>query len=111
VRPSLVHDGLAIYAFGSGEPVLLMPYPHAATVAGGRTLTRLAEGLKGLERQVLTFDPPGAGRSTRPMRLEMSEMLRCAEEALTVRGLGGGPVDVMGHSQGGFAALAFATSS
>lgn len=108
VRPSAVHDGLTVYAFGSGEPVFLMPYPHAATVAGGRNLTELVEGLEGLGRQALTFDPPGAGRSTRSMRLDMSEMLGCAEEALTLCGLEGGPVDVMGHSQGGFAALAFA---
>lgn len=108
VSSSLVHDGLAVYAFDSGEPVLLMPYPHATTVAGGRTLTELVEGLTGLGRQVFTFDPPGVGRSTRSMRLDMGEMLGCAEEALTVCGLEDGPVDVMGHSQGGFAALAFA---
>jgi pimeloyl-ACP methyl ester carboxylesterase len=108
VRPSLMHHGLAAYAIGSGEPVLLIPYPHAATVAGYRTLTALAEGLEALGRRVVTFDPPGAGRSTRPMRLDMPEMLECSEEALAVCGLETGPVDVMGHSQGGFAALAFA---
>jgi pimeloyl-ACP methyl ester carboxylesterase len=88
-----------------------MPYPHAATVAGGRTLVELVEGLETLGRRVVTFDPPGSGRSTRTMRLDMGEMLGCAEEALAVCGLGGEPVDVMGHSQGGFAALAFAIES
>ena len=97
-----------MYDLGSGEPVLLMPYPHGATVVGGRTLTELVEGLKSLGWRVVTFDPPGSGRSTRTMRLDMGEMLGCAEEALEVCGLGDGPVDVMGHSQGGFAALAFA---
>ena len=58
LRPSLVDDGLAVYAIGSGEPVLLIPYPDAATVAGGCTLTALVEGLKALGRRVLTFDPP-----------------------------------------------------
>ena len=107
VRPSLVHEGLAVYAFGSGDPVLLMPYPHAAAVAGDRTVAELAEGLNSLERRVVTFDPPGSGRSTRPMRLDMPEMIECAEEALGVCGVRG-LVDVMGHSQGSFAALAFA---
>ncbi|MDQ3864147.1 MAG: alpha/beta hydrolase [Actinomycetota bacterium] len=105
VRPSFVRDGFAVYAFGSGEPVLLMPYPHAAT---GRTLMELVEGLETLGRRVITFDPPGSGRSMRTMRLDMGEMLGCAEEALAACGLEDAPVDVMGHSQGGFAALAFA---
>jgi pimeloyl-ACP methyl ester carboxylesterase len=85
-----------------------MPYPHAATVAGGRTLTELVEGLEALGRRVITFDPPVSGRSTRAMRLDMGEMLGCAVEALEVCSLEDAPVDVMGHSQGGFAALAFA---
>ena len=76
-----------MYTFGAGEPTLLMPYPHAATVVGDHTLTALVEGLQALGRQVVTFDPPGAGRSTRRMRLDMIEMLECAEEALTTCGL------------------------
>src|SRR5215211_4271420 len=107
VRPSLVHDGLAVYIFGSGEPALLMPYPHAATVVGSPTLMELVEGLRALGRTVITFDPPGAGRSARPMRLGVPEMLGCAEEALSVCGVSG-PTDTVGHSQGGFVSLAFA---
>jgi len=107
MRPAIVHEGLAVYAFGSGEPVLLMPYPHAASVVGGPTLTALVEGLRALGREVITFDPPGAGRSTRPIQLDMHEMLGCAEEALSVCGVSE-PTDVMGHSQGSFASLAFA---
>jgi len=107
MRLSVVHEGLAVYAFGSGEPVLLMPYPHAASVVGSLTLTALIEELRTLGRKVITFDPPGAGRSTRPMRLGMPEMLRCAEEALILCSVSE-PTDVMGHSQGGFASLAFA---
>src|SRR3712207_6347008 len=107
MRPMVVHDGLAVYAFGSGEPVLLMPYPHAATVAGDRTLTALIEGFEAVGRRVLTFDPPASGRSSRPMRLDMEEMIEGAQEALGVCAVEG-PLDVIGHSQGGFAALAFA---
>ena len=105
--PQTVQNGLAVYVFGEGEPLLLMPYPHAATVVGWRALTSLIEGLEAFGRKVVTFDPPGSGRSTRRMRLDMSEMLECAEEALGVCGVSK-PVDVMGHSQGGFASLAFA---
>ena len=107
LRPVVVRDGLAVYALGSGEPVLLMPYPHAATVAGDPTLTALIEGWEAMGRRVLTFDPPASGHSGRPMRLDMEEILECAQEVLGVCA-GEGPVDVMGHSQGGFAALAFA---
>jgi pimeloyl-ACP methyl ester carboxylesterase len=83
VRPTHVRDGLAVYDIavydvGSGEPVLHMPYPHAAAVAGDRTLTALVRGLEALGWQVVRFDPPGAGRSTRPMRLDLPEMLECA---------------------------------
>jgi len=41
------------------------------------------------------------------MRLDMPEMIGCAEEALCACGVEGS-ADVVGHSQGGFAALAFA---
>jgi proline iminopeptidase len=108
-RPSdrIISDGLAIYRFGSGEPVLLMPYPHGIGSVVGPSFSSLVRGLKALGRQIVTFDPPQVGRSRRPTRLNMDEMLECAEEALTVCDLEG-PVDVMGHSHGGFAALAFA---
>lgn len=106
-QPLVVHEGLAVYAFGKGEPSLLMPYPHAATVVGDPTLTFVVCGFEALGRRVVTFDPPGSGRSSRPMRLGMEEMLECTQEALRVCGVEG-PVDVIGHSQAGFAALAFA---
>jgi pimeloyl-ACP methyl ester carboxylesterase len=101
-----VHNGLAVYRFGAGRPLLFMPYPHAVNVVGDRIPDALIQGLVGLGRQVITFEPPGAGRSTRPMRLTMEEMLDCAGEALQVHGIEGS-VDVLGHSQGGVAALAF----
>jgi hypothetical protein len=39
-----------------------------------------------LGREALTCDPPASGQSIRPPRLEMPEMLTCAEEALAVYG-------------------------
>jgi pimeloyl-ACP methyl ester carboxylesterase len=67
----------------------------------------IIEGLEQADRQVITFDPPGAGRSTRRARLDLAEMLDAAEEALQNCGVNG-PVDMVGHSQGAFVALAFA---
>ena len=58
-------------------------------------------------RTVLSFDPPGAGQSTRMPDLGMLEMLRCSAEMLECFDVDG-PVDLVGHSQGGVAALAFA---
>ena len=104
--PFTVHDGLAVYRLGSGEPVLLFPYPHGSTL---RSMAEdsLAALLAGLERQVITFDPPGAYRSTRPMRCDMAEMLACAGEALHACRIKL-PVDVVGHSMGSLCALALA---
>ena len=83
-----------------------MPYPH------GFPLCSTAEGplaplLLRLGRSVVTFDPPGAFRSARPARVDLPEMLECAAEALALCRVSG-PVDVFGHSMGGFCALAFA---
>ena len=106
VEPVSVGDGLAIYSVGSGEPVLLFPYPHAQTRAP-MVQEPLAELLVGLGRNVVTFDVPGAYRSTRDPVGDMAEMLLCADETLDRLGIEG-PVDVVGHSMGGLSALAFA---
>jgi proline iminopeptidase len=103
----IISDGLAIYRYGSGDPLLLMPYPHGISAVPGPVMQGLVRGLMGLGKQVVTFDAPQSGRSRRPTRLNMDEMVECAEETLTVWGLEG-PVDVMGHCHGGWAALAFA---
>lgn len=105
--PLLVHDGLAVYRIGAGESILLMPGPHRFQQAGDGTAAPLIDGLVGIGRQVVTFDPPGAGRSTRPARVSMAEMHDCADEALGLLGLDG-PVDAIGHSMGGLALLAYA---
>src|SRR5438445_898425 len=88
------------------SPCCSCPIPHGWTRVSiaEDTLIRL---LAGLDRRVITFDPPGAYRSTRPARVDMPEMLACTGEALEARGVHG-PVDVAGHGMGGLCALAFA---
>ena len=101
-----LHDGLAVYRLGAGEPLLLFPYPHGSTLRP-MAEDKLAALLAGLDRQVITFDPPGAYRSTRAMRCDIAEMLSCAEEALEVCSVKP-PVDVVGHSMGSLCAQALA---
>jgi len=48
--PTLTSDGLAVYACGSGPPLLLMPYPHAVSVVGDRNMDLLVDGLTSLGR-------------------------------------------------------------
>ncbi|MGD2105340.1 MAG: alpha/beta hydrolase [Anaerolineae bacterium] len=106
ITPASVSDGVAVYAVGSGEPVLLFPYPHGHTtepMAQGP----LADSLVGMGRTVVTFDVPGAYASTREPVGDMDEMIRSADETLDRLGIEG-PVDVVGHSVGGLAALAYA---
>jgi proline iminopeptidase len=67
----------------------------------------IAEILAGMGRTVVTFDVPGAYRSTREPVGDMDEMIRSADETLDRLGIGD-PVDVVGHSMGGLAALAYA---
>lgn len=105
-EPYALHNGLAVYRFGQGEPILYMAYPHASALITDPAPMQLVEQLVGLGRQVIGFDPPGSGRSERPMRLDMAEMLQCAQEALEVCGIDQ-PVDLIGHSQSALTALAF----
>ena len=53
----IMSNGLAIYRFGQGEPILFMPYPHAGWVVGDPIPTAIIEGLKQANRQVITFYP------------------------------------------------------
>jgi len=105
-QPTLMADGLAIYHIGQGEPLFLMPYPHAS--ASAPTVdTKLATLLASLPRQILTFDPPGAYSSTRSGRADLPEMLNCALETLNVCQISE-TIDVIGHSMSGLCALALA---
>jgi len=106
VEPVSVVDGLAVYTAGSGEPVLLFPYPHGHTTEP-MAQSLMASFLTGMGRTVVTFDVPGAYRSTREPVGDMDEMIRSADETLDRLGIQG-PVDVVGHSMGGLAALAYA---
>lgn len=99
-------DGLAVYQRGRGREVLLLPYPHAST---HRPMAedRPADLLVGTGFTVVSFDPPGAYRSSRPMRGDMAEMLGCTAEALDVAGVRV-PVPAVGHSMSSLCALGLA---
>jgi proline iminopeptidase len=105
-EPTLLHDGLAIYSTGLGEPLLLMSYPHGFGVAPiGQG--PLAVVLRELKQRVISFDPPGMFNTTRPAHVSMPEMLGCAEEALSALEIEE-PITLVGHSMGGFCAIAYA---
>jgi pimeloyl-ACP methyl ester carboxylesterase len=105
--PFAIHDGLAVYRIGDGAPVFLMPGPHRFQIPGDGSAGPLIDGLRRLGRQVISFDPPGSGRSSRPARLSMAEMHDGADAAIASSGISG-PIDAIGHSMGGLALLAYA---
>lgn len=102
----LERDGLAVYRRGRGPQVLVPPYPHAST---HRPMAedRLADVLVAAGFAVVSFDPPGAYRSTRPMTGDMAEMTDCCVEALEVAGVHP-PVLIVGHSMSSLCALGLA---
>jgi pimeloyl-ACP methyl ester carboxylesterase len=104
-EPLTIRRGLAVYRIGDGEPVLLMPGPHRFQRPGLRSADALIDGLVDLGRTVVTFDPPGSGRSSRPADLGMAEMHGCAAEALDACEVSD-PVDALGHSMAGLVLLA-----
>lgn len=106
VEPTSVVDGLAVYMIGDGPPVLLFPYPHGHTTEP-MAQSPLARILIELGHTVITFDVPGAYQSTRTPTGDIEEMISSADEALDQLGIHG-QVDVVGHSMGGLAALAYA---
>jgi proline iminopeptidase len=104
--PWSLHNGLAIYRVGDGAPICLMPGPHRFAHPGLPTTDALIDGFVGLGREVITFDPPGSGRSTRPAQLGMKEMHDCADETLDICCVDGA-VDAVGHSMSGLAVMAY----
>ncbi len=103
-----LHNGLAYYVAGEGTAALLMPYPHGF---GGLPIvySPLASVLRSVGMRTISFDPPGAFGSTRPARMDMPEMLSCAQETLECANMRG-PLTVVGHSMGGLCAIAYALS-
>jgi proline iminopeptidase len=101
------HDGLAIYEFGDGEPIFFMPGPHRFERPGLPAADALVDEFTRQRRRVITFDPPGSGRSTRPAHLGMTEMRQCTDETLDACRISE-PIDAVGHSMGGLALLAYA---
>jgi pimeloyl-ACP methyl ester carboxylesterase len=99
-------EGLAMYRLGEGEPILFMPYPHGFTTES-TSESALAGVLADLGRQVISFDPSGAFRSSRPADVSLEDMLGSALAVLGAFQIPK-PVDVIGHSMGGLCALALA---
>jgi proline iminopeptidase len=60
-----------------------------------------------LNQQVISFDPPGKFNTTRMAHVSMREMLGCAEETLDALEIKE-PLTLVGHSMGGFCAIAYA---
>jgi hypothetical protein len=48
-----VHNGLAIFRFGAGEPLLFMPYPHGLSVVGDPKPTEIIAGFVRMGHQVV----------------------------------------------------------
>lgn len=105
-QPFRIARGLAVYRLGRGEPVLLMPAPHRFERVGLADFDTLIDGLLRLGRQVITYDPPGSGRSAGPARVSVEEVLKCTDRALDACYLAQ-PVDAVGHSMAGLALLAY----
>lgn len=89
---------------GAGDPIVLVPDPEAADPIAGEPARTLIEGLTRLRRSVVTFDPPGAGRSTRRAALDLPEMIDGIGEAIAAAGVQS-PVDLIGHGLAGIVAL------
>jgi pimeloyl-ACP methyl ester carboxylesterase len=104
---SELRDGLAVYRFGEGPPLLLIPYPMAAFVVGDPVLDALIVGITSLGFSCITFDPPGSGKSTRQPDCSLAEMLDCTLQALDAFRIDS-PVSVLAHSQATLVALALA---
>jgi proline iminopeptidase len=105
-EPVTTRDGLAVYSIGNGQPLLLFPSPHGMTLHS-TSESPLTQILAGLGRRIVTFDPPGAYRSSKPARADMQEMLECAQITLEICRIHGA-VDVVGHGMGGLCALSMA---
>lgn len=100
-----IKDGLAIYRIGKGQPVLLMPYPHASAYHSMKE-SSIIPILNTLGFSVLTFDPPGIYNSMRKTNVTLVEMLQCSNELLDYFNIKDS-IMVIGHSQSGFCSIAY----
>ena len=101
----VIKNGLALYRIGAGEPVILMPYPHASAYHS-MSESPLVKILNDLDYSVLTFDPPGIYHSTRITDVTMDEILQCSNELLDFFNIKDS-IMVIGHSQSGFCSIAY----
>lgn len=94
-----------MYKIGAGEPIFVMPYPHAFNYCS-MAEDHLTNCLINIDKQVITFDPPMAYRSDRPARYDLAEMLDCTKETLQYFNINE-KIDFIGHSMGGLCSIAF----
>jgi pimeloyl-ACP methyl ester carboxylesterase len=95
---------LAWHERGSGPPLLCHPGGPGCSAEYFGGLPDLAE-----ERTLLLLDPRGTGASDRPADREDYALEAYAGDVEAVRArLGLGRIDVLGHSHGGFVAMAWA---
>jgi len=91
---------------GSGEPLLLHPGGPGMSAACFGDLPELAA-----ERTLLLLDPRGTGRSDRPASAAAYDLADYAGDVEEVRlQLGLERLDLLGHSHGGFVAMAWASA-
>lgn len=101
----VIKDGLALYRIGKGQPVILMPYPHASAYHS-MSKSLLVPILNNSGFSVLTFDPPGIYNSARKADVSLDEMLQCTNELLDYFNIKDSII-VIGHSQSGFCSIAY----
>ena len=104
-NPTAMVNGLAMYRVGEGEPVFLMPYPHAS-MRVPMAESELAVLLTRMGRSIISFDFPGSFHSERAPDVSIQEMETCTLETLNHFGISES-IDFLGHSMSGFCALAF----
>lgn len=100
-------EALHVEQAGAGRPVLLL---HGFT-GSTRTLDDVAAGLREAGRSTIAVDLLGHGDSEAPGDASAYTMERCRESLVRVlEASGAGPVDVLGYSMGGRAALGLAVA-
>lgn len=95
---------IAVYKLGQGPEVFLMPYPHASSQRSSSE-GRFAQLLVKNGFTVITFDPPGFGKSVCKLKGDLQEMFDAAHQCLNYFKINK-PLIFAGHSMAGFCALA-----